>query len=216
MATFALISEGITDQVVIEAVAKGYYKKKTPGEQIHILFQQPTRDATDRSRQSRADEDFGGWEQVLEYCSTSERVYEALALSDFLIIHIDSDICWNENIGIDKNQDVDALVSEIKRLLVSRIDKQLYSDYGHQIFFAIPVHSTECWLLPLHATKQSERIRINDCEGLLRDVMKRKKRRMPKEHDIYVELAKGFRSYKSIEAACEVNRSLEIFVDSLP
>jgi hypothetical protein len=84
--TFALITEGITDQVVLESVIRANCRSMTTDE-IDVVPLQPTRDATDTARAK----DFGGWEKIFEFCSSSARILEALDFNDYVVIHIDTD-----------------------------------------------------------------------------------------------------------------------------
>ena len=54
MASFALITEGITDQAVLENILTGLY-----GEDVEVNPLQPLRDATDTSRVKS--DSFAGW-----------------------------------------------------------------------------------------------------------------------------------------------------------
>ena len=61
MSTFALITEGVTDQVVIENILIGMF-----GEDVFVHPLQPIYDETDSSRI----EAFGGWQSVFRYCES--------------------------------------------------------------------------------------------------------------------------------------------------
>ena len=78
MASFALVAEGITDQIVLETILSGYYDE----DDLEINPLQPLRDATDRFRQGN----FAGWELVFEFCSDQDRLAEALAFNDFFLL----------------------------------------------------------------------------------------------------------------------------------
>lgn len=212
MPSFALISEGITDQVVIEAILDSFYKG---GENdLSVSYIQPSRDATDLSRQDR--EDFGGWEQVLEHCSISEHMYEALALNDYIIIHIDSDICWHPTIQIDPGLPWSELVEAIQNLIISRIDHTITSHHKDRLIFAIAVHSTECWLIPLYTKIRGELNRVNDCEGLLGSIMRRNNDTYKKDYRVFKNLVRPLRKKKNLLDALSFSPSLNNFVASLP
>ena len=82
MPSFALITEGITDQIVIENILYGFVGDL----EIDINPLQPLRDETDENRASN----FGNWHKVLEYCS-SDRFKNALQFNDFIVVQIDTD-----------------------------------------------------------------------------------------------------------------------------
>lgn len=92
MVTFALITEGITDQVILDHMVDAFYEAKYKDEvevdtEIYINPIQPARDETDASRAST----LGGWEEVFKYCSHSELIADCLSSNDFVIIQIDTD-----------------------------------------------------------------------------------------------------------------------------
>ncbi|WP_338745269.1 hypothetical protein V3D52_24035 [Pseudomonas putida] len=214
MPTFALISEGITDQIVIEKLIRLAYKGVDFEDGFDINHLQPTRDATDVARQE--EDDFGGWQQVFEHCSIAANLYEALSLNDYVVIHVDSDICWHESISIDPAQNFLDLVVEVESLIISKIDPQILSSCQDRIIIAVAVHSTECWLLPFFTRTQSERTRINSCEGLLRSIVHRGGERYSKDGPGYFDLVRSIRKYKDVEAAAKCSPSLARFLSSLP
>ncbi|MGF6204397.1 hypothetical protein [Pseudomonas frederiksbergensis] len=214
MPSFALISEGITDQVVIEAVLHAFYKGTESEDDFAVTHLQPTRDATDVSRQEV--DDFGGWQQVLEHCSIAEHMYEAVALNDYVIIHIDTDICRNDDIAIDPSQELAALISEIENLIFSKIDAALLKDYRDKIIFAIAVHSTECWVIPFYSNVMTERTKINSCESKLIEILARDGKVFKKDYRCFMGLSKAIRKKKLLLDAATCSPSLNRFLDSLP
>ncbi|MEN9372659.1 MAG: hypothetical protein RIR79_211 [Pseudomonadota bacterium] len=78
MTSFALVTEGITDQAVLEYIVDGL----TEGNAITTALR-PQRDATDESRMPQGE--FGGWEKVLEFLQ-SEKIIDAVDTNDFVII----------------------------------------------------------------------------------------------------------------------------------
>ena len=91
MVTFGFITEGITDQIVIEYILNGYFDS----DDIDINELQPLRDETDKNRL----ESYGGWTLVFEYCK-STKFREALTYLDYIIIQIDTDVCEETHFGI--------------------------------------------------------------------------------------------------------------------
>lgn len=214
MPSFALISEGITDQVVIEAVLYAFYRGAPVDNELSVTHLQPTRDATDISRQEKSD--FGGWQQVLEHCSLTEHLYEAIALNDYIIIHIDSDICWHESVDIDPEQPSDELISHIAGLIFSKIDEKLLESYRDKIIVAVAIHSTECWIIPYHSNTPSERTKVNSCEAKLVEILSKNKIAFKKDYNCYMGLVKDMRKAKYLESAMKCSPSLAHFVSCLP
>jgi hypothetical protein len=93
MARFGLITEGITDQIVIEYILAGFYN--SPDIQVDAL--QPLRDETDENLAKNA----GNWHKVFEYCEAKE-FREAITENGeeyFLIIQIDTDFFDGDGIS---------------------------------------------------------------------------------------------------------------------
>ena len=214
MVSFAIIAEGITDQVVIESIVRGFYRGLGYEEDVFFNMLQPLRDATDLSRQ--AEGCFGGWEQVLEHCGLTENLMEALDFNEYLIIHLDSDLCQHESIDINMSSPVEALVSSLRNLVIGRLGEDFYRDCGERVIFAVAVHSTECWLLSLHTKSAAEVGRVNSCYDLLSSILRRSKKSLHKNYESYKLLSAGFKRYRNITAARQASPSLALFLDSLP
>ena len=82
--SFGIVSEGPTDQIVLEHIIWG----TTGDKDLPITRLQPKEDEP------------GNWDKVLKYCA-SEDFKEAFAYLDFLIIQIETDIFSGENIAKD-------------------------------------------------------------------------------------------------------------------
>lgn len=214
MVSFAIIAEGITDQVVIESIVRGFYKGLDCDEDVFFNMLQPLRDETDLSRQ--AEGCFGGWEQVLEHCELTENLMEALDFNEYLIVHLDSDLCQHEGIDINMNRSVGDLVSDLKNLVIARFGEDFYRDCRGRVIFAVAVHSTECWLLSLHTKSAAEVGRVNSCYDLLSNILRRSKKSLNKNYETYKLLSAGFKKCRNITAARQFSPSLALFLDSLP
>ncbi|MFN3877023.1 MAG: hypothetical protein ACK4MH_01460 [Brevundimonas sp.] len=148
MTTFALITEGITDQVVLERLIDDICASKFDDD-IEFVPIQPERDATDAYSAPH-----GGWALVLEACEL--RAAEALEYNNYLIVQIDTDLGDDKGYGLGLSdggiaKSVSVLISDAKNLLASRIGKDVYDENSHRICFAICIHSIESWLLILAA-----------------------------------------------------------------
>jgi len=89
-ATFGLISEGITDQIVIESILVGYYNSKN----IILDMLQPLRDETDENLAASD----GNWHKVFEYCK-SKQFRDAFSIREdyYVIIQLDTDFLFTEH-----------------------------------------------------------------------------------------------------------------------
>lgn len=218
MPSFALITEGITDQAILEILLEAHYGD-VGHEDIDINPLQPLRDATDEARQAPAA--FGGWERVLEFCAVTERVLEALALNDYVVIQVDTDCCEHPNFGVsyrdkDAERTVAELINAVRQEIISRLKIDLFQEHSSRIFFAIAVHSSECWLLALHAETSAQSKKIVSCERALNSLLSKKEIRYEKDYRIYTDICAPLRKAKHRATALEKNESLRIFVDSLP
>lgn len=211
MASFALITEGITDQVAISAVLYGLYD-----EEPEIRPVQPLRDATDEARQGNR----AGWEKVFEYCSLDDFA-AVFATNDYVIIQVDTDVCGHPNFPValvDENGDRSpaVLVEEVKSFIDAKIAPAILATHGARIFYAISVHSLECWLLPLHAATAGDRRRTKNCASHLDRALARKGIGFKKDYRTYTILTKPLERSAGIEAVGRHNESFAIFLASLP
>jgi len=144
MATFALISEGVTDQIILERIIEQICGKMFD-DGIDVNPLQPLRDATDAHSAP-----YGGWELVLEFCE--ESATDALAANDYIVIHLDTDQGDHPNFGLPlthngTDQPYSALVAGAIEIITARLNRTLYRAHSERFLFAISVHSMESWLL---------------------------------------------------------------------
>jgi len=215
MVSFALITEGITDQAVLENILIGIY-----GDDVDVNPLQPLRDATDTSR-AKSDS-FGGWEQVFEYCQ-HEDFNEVFMFNDYVIIQIDTDVGERPHFGVSlteggKDRPAEELVCEVRNLLISKLDPDIYDHHQGGFQFAIAVHSLECWLLPLYAQgKAHVGKKTKNCyEHLKRQTNNKPGLDCHKSYRQYECLSASFREPEALKKAKKHHRSLAIFLDSLP
>jgi hypothetical protein len=211
MASFALITEGMTDQVAISAILYGLY-----GDDADVREVQPLRDATDEARQGNR----AGWEKVFEYCARQEFA-AVFASNDYAIIQVDTDVCGHLNFPIDVTDEHGdrspaAIVADVKTFIDAKIAPAILAAYGNRILYAISVHSLECWLLPLYATTNTDSRRTKNCEAHLTRVLNRKDMAFKKDYRTFTTLAKPFEKRAAIARARQHNDSLNLFVESLP
>lgn len=141
--SFGVICEGLSDFRIIKRVLELYFK----GEDIFPTCYAPKQLPSGKS-------DFGGWTKVLENCSNNT-LKEIFEFNDYAIIQIDTDhsqdIPFNvshiNNNGHIKNHQ--QLYDDIIVKLNSLITQPDIQNVKNKILFAICIHSTECWLLPL-------------------------------------------------------------------
>jgi hypothetical protein len=210
MISFALVTEGITDQAVLETILCGYY-----GEEPDINPLQPLRDATDESRQSEGS--FGGWEKVFEYCGLGD-LQDALAFNDYLIIQVDTDCGEHPRFGVPltsggKDRPEIDIIDDVRKVLVSKLGDDFYQEFQDQILFAISVHSLECWLLPLHANTPKASSQTKSCANRLGRAARIE---LGKDYQAYKTLSRGYGKKAAIEKARQCSASFDVFLSSLP
>jgi len=210
MAKFALACEGVTDQIVIENILCGFYKDYDDlDEEIQPL--QPPYDIT---TQKQKEDEFGGWEMLLEYLS-EKRFRDDVLNSDYVIVQIDTDISEHVNFGISQHDlSTESLIVKVIERLITQIDskKEFYQKYQNKIIFAISVHSLECWILPIYKSSNNEK--ISGCfEALQRES---KKIKVIKNYKTYEKLSKDFLKYKNLIKIASKNSSFQIFINKLP
>ena len=219
MPTFGIIAEGITDQVIIENLLVGYFEDPD----LLVRQLQPLRDATDK----QAIASFGGWYQVLEYCR-SEVFIGAFQQNDYVIIHIDTDRCDDKHYDVSKLDEhgktasPELLVKRVRAKFTSLFEEsfgvKFYEKYQQRILFAIAVHETECWLLPLYL-KGKHKSATQQCLGKLNTQLRKNKERGVskgnKDYRRYDQLSRGFLKRKNIEKFQSDNPSLKIFIEEM-
>lgn len=152
MATFGVIGEGITDQIVIEQILLGCFDGDD--EEPVVNFVQPLLDRTG----SAGSPEPGGWTLVLRYLALGKH-REALQFNDYLILHIDTDVCEEKGYDVLRREagrelSPDELAARVTEKLMLLVGADVLADHGHRFLFAVAVDGIECWLLPLVFTNK--------------------------------------------------------------
>lgn len=220
MPSFALVAEGITDQVIIERIIFTVSGKIIDDidDEADINPLQPLRDATDQSRV--AEGTFGGWERVREFCSSQERLEEALEFNDYIVIHLDTDMCEHPNFGVSLLEEgnpisIESLLGRVSSKVFEWLGDDFTGSHGDRIILAIAVHSTDCWLLTHYGKTNADRCREIACYDHLERNLARLDRRIEKNHRSFSEMSICFKKYRDLIASRALNLSLETFVFSL-
>jgi len=213
--SFALITEGITDQVALEAIIRGHYKRFDPKIEVSVTMVQPLRDATDASKQDL--ETDGGWERVFEVCADADVSLDALSLNDYLVVQVDTDQGEHLNFGLSLtpggvDADEAALVQQARTVISEKFGDS-WLEVEERVITAISVHSLECWLMALHDRPVRSTKR---CDDRLRQELARQNKDYRKTHDCYIQISKDFLKPKHLDAARARCVSLDHFVNDLP
>ncbi len=223
MKTFGIISEGPTDQIIIENILVGFFNNDDLSPNIRQL--QPLRDTTDAVETQR----FGGWYKVFEYCSSTNFI-EAFEQNDYLIIQVDTDRCEDEHYDIKRtnvhgatltDEDlIQAVIDKFERLLVTTFGQEKFNLFNDRIIYAVSVEEIECWLLPLYYDSKIK-ASTGNCVHKLNEGIKGKftfyidpgnKSNMVNNYD---KMSRPFTKSKILTRKYVDNISLQVFVEKL-
>lgn len=212
MISFGLITEGLTDQIVIENILAGYFNSPN----IEITPLQPKRNKDNQNKSK-----YGGWTLVFDYCH-SKKIQESFRFLDYIIIQIDTDVSEDYNIAHqDENGEFtpQQLIAKVIEKFRGAIGEDFYSQNQQKIVFAISVHSLECWLLPLYYTDKKKKAKSKNCLKTLNDELSKKHRftidKNAKNPDYYREISKQYGKHKVLMQHYQDNPSLKTFIEEI-
>ena len=207
MISFGLITEGLSDQIVIENILAGYFNNPD----LNIRPLQPERDKDDENKFTG----YGSWSQVFAYCRLRD-FQESFKINDYIIIQIDTDT--SQEYGIpeqDENGEFtpEQLIEKVIAKFKQEIGEDFYSKFQQRIIWAISVHSIECWLLPLYY-KDNRRSNFKNCLGALNMQLGKKDGFTihAKKPEYYRKISKQYSKHKTLMDCYQHNPSLESFV----
>lgn len=214
MATFGLIAEGPTDYIVIQSILYGYFN--TSDIVIRKLHPKELKDATNKHRV----ENNTGWYAVFDYCQQIE-FKQSFQSNDYMIIQIDTDVSEEKHYDIPKMEDgveiiPEQLIEKVVGKFKSLIGEEFYTKYQNKIIFAIAVHSTECWLLPLYYT-DNKKSNTKNCLNTLNQALKKKEKFTiaTKNPEYYESISKKYWKNKVLMKHYQDNPSLKIFIEEI-
>jgi hypothetical protein len=214
MKTLGLISEGITDQVVIANLLQGYFDTGD----VELEYLEPLRDATDQSRIVGS----SGWYSVVEYISSS-KFKEAFQFLDYVIVQIDTDVCEERHYEVSRRENgIDLtphqLLLKVQDKIRLWISEEIFETRKNQIVLAVAVDSLECWLLPLYYEKdKAKRSKTVNCLNTLNQALNKTHKFTigAKDPYYYKRASAGYRDNKTLRRVYKHNLSLEVFIDNL-
>jgi hypothetical protein len=215
MIEFGLITEGISDQIILENILFGFFNNKD----IPIEPLQPLRDTTDVNRYVGQ----ANWIEVFEYCQTD--IFKVSVVEkDFVIIQIDTDALKGDSVPEKYrlnllHKSIEESVEIVKHKLIELISKSFYEQFQHKIIFAISVDSIECWLLPFYFLNQKVKAgKTENCINVLNEGLRKAgqtffiKAKDPKYYRIASE---PLRKQKILLNSFQLNQSLKLFIEDL-
>lgn len=202
-ATIGIIGEGVTDQVVIRQILRGFTEDEN-------LLTSPLQPGALKSQ--------GGWHRVLNYCSKSI-FKQAFTNPDFkAVIQIDTDWLLQDSNGASHGipdvhtLSVAELVEVMRSLLIRKIGANFYEKFASRIVFAISVHQIECWLLGIYCDAETAG-QIDNCEELLhREASKRGIKSRGKQTADFETVCKAFTGKEDLEKHSQYNESFSLFL----
>jgi hypothetical protein len=212
--SFAIIAEGVTDQIVLENVLRGYLQAD---DELVVNHLQPP-----RTREPAP----GGWTLVFRSLRAGDH-RKALQLHDYVVVHIDTDV--SEEPGYDVSHRAadgrplspEELIEQVALKLVSAMGQDFYTRHAARIVFAVAVDAIECWLLPLlYDGEAAKKAKITGCLDAA-DWKLRRLGRPPlstagnKSLASYEKASRDYAKRRKLMQHCDENPSLAIFVKNL-
>lgn len=166
----------------------------------------------------------GGWVRVLQSLERGDHEGALQFSSDYVIIQLDTDV--SEQRGYDvpwreggRELSVSELVARVTERLKRVISPAFYEANRERILFAVAVHETECWLLPL-LHEDNKVAKIAGCTAAVNHALLGRKlnplvRGGEKQKTAYDEASAGYRRRKTLLAQGARNPSLKLFLDQL-
>lgn len=218
MTVFGLLCEGVRDQAVIEEVLIGYFGADAEHIRVRPVFPPEV---------APSDElEVGGW-TVLKRLLLDGRHRDALSYSDYLVVHIDTDVCDEPGYDVARRDpttgaelDPDALRAATIERLGEWMGDDFIATYGGRVLFAVAVDGIECWLLPLLVDKKTKRRKTTGCLAAANHALKRAGRDALKHgpgdpiHS-YRDEARPYRKHKVLMGKGRDNPSLAAFLADL-
>ncbi len=214
MATFGLIAEGPTDYIVIQNILYGYFN--TFDIVINKLHPKELKDATNKYRV----ENDTGWYAVFDYCQNIE-FKQSFQSNDYMIIQIDTDVSEEKHYDIPKQENgielsTEQLIAKVIGKFKYLIGEEFYEKNQDKVIFAVSVHSTECWLLPLYY-RDNKKSNTKNCLNTLNRALQKKEKFTigAKNPEYYESISKKYWKNKVLIKHYQENPSLKVFIEEI-
>ena len=213
---FALITEGPSEHRIIKHIISKYFKDRDPDvNQIQPKLVDGKQDTV------------GGWNEVLKYCERDE-LNDIFIENDYLIIQIDTDQSQTKPFSVNHNhpdntlKTVDELLDNVIVKIKGLINDEIFKKHSSKIFFAICIHTIECWLLPIYYSN-SHKGDTTNCLFSLNSELRKKDIRVipPKDKNsvnsirTYKTILKNWKKKQDIINAARHNLAFKFFIDSI-
>ncbi len=206
---FSIISEGSTDQIVLESILFGFYEDKNLP--VDPLQPKPG--------------EAGNWDKVFKYCA-SEDFRGALTnpfSEAFVIVQIDTDFMRRQEVPDEYRFDPthlspEEIAEQMRQKLTAAIGLTFYAQYSHRIIFAIAVDSIECWFLPIYFPNQPKKAaKTTNCLQTLNPALQSAEGFSihAKEEKYYRIISKRFQKKRDLDVFSQKNPSFRWFLAEL-
>lgn len=212
--TFAVVAEGPTDFLILRRIVASIFNDPD----IVVDQLQPAIDETSGASRS------GGWSEVFRYIG-SERLAGAFERSDFVIVHIDTDVCEEKRFGVPRRdgagreRSAAEMIDLTRQRLIEEIGQGVWARFQARVIFAIAVESIECWLLPIYYTDGRRSKTVNCLQSLNAKLSAQEGFSIDPEKSgvqkYYIKILKHLRKRQDVEDASKHNPSFTAFVAAL-
>lgn len=215
---FALITEGPSEHKIIKHIVVKLFKEKDPD-----INQLQPKIVNDRQEKESA----GGWHEVLKYCERDD-LQNIFIDNDYLIVQIDSDQSQTKPFNISHTKPdnelktVDELHADIIEKLMALFKPEIIEAYGNKIFFAICIHTIECWLLPIYYNNNHKSDTRNCLDTLNKELRKKdihiiatKEKNNLNSRRTYEAILGNWRKKQDIIKSAQHNDAFKNFIVSL-
>jgi len=213
---FALITEGPSEHRIIKHIIAKYFKSKEP--EINQIQPKIINEKQVTS---------GGWNEVLKYCAREE-LKDILIENDYLIIQIDTDQSQIKPFNVSHYlsgtnlKTVAELYVDVVGKLKELIKSEILEEHNDKIFFAISIHTIECWLIPLYSAKKNKS-NTSNCISALNEELRRnnihtipiKDKNNPNSSKVYHTILKNWKRKQDIIDSAQHNAAFKKFIESL-
>jgi len=200
-----IISEGLTDQITIEAMVQGFFSNRN--QSLEPL--QPKKNES------------GNWDKVFKYCRSDE-LKQALLFNDLLIIHVDTDVLKSDGIPKElvcdfNNKTIIETIEIVKHKIIELIG-DFYEENSEKFVFAISVDNIECWYLPIYFPNQKQTCnKIAGCIEKLNQALQAAEGFYinAKTPSFYQTMSKHFLNKQKLKHCLRTNESVSAFLTQL-
>lgn len=151
----------------------------------------------------------------------------ALQFADFLVVHIDTDVCDHKGFDVARHDpetqqalSPSALRKAAVERLIDWMGEDFIAEHGDKVLFAVAVDGIECWLLPLLENQKKKQGKTAGCLDAANNALRKAGRPLLKTTQgepirPYEDAAKPFRKRKTLLSLGPLSPSLAAFLDEL-